>query len=113
MRLAPPPTLIAGLLAVAALVLGVGCPHVCDATTCFDGCCGDDGICWVDNTDDKCGRAGASCKYCQYDEKCSQGACISCGTYGDRCTASASPGTCCESYSCTFDTYYGYNVCKL
>jgi len=46
------------LLAVAAILLGSTCQHVCDATTCPTGCCAEDGICWVDNTSDRCGLAG-------------------------------------------------------
>ena len=108
MRFALPPSLIAGALAVASLVLGVGCPHVCDSTTCPDGCC-EGGICWIDNTDDSCGLRGAACQYCSFDEKCSQGRCVSCGSYADACTTSAN---CCASYSCTFDSFYNRNICK-
>ena len=42
-----------------AILLGTGCPRECNATTCSDSCCGEDGIPLVDNTQNRCRLGGA------------------------------------------------------
>lgn len=92
MRPSFPTGLATGLLVVATLLLGAGCPHVCDSHTCPDGCCAADGTCWVDNTYDKCGLDGRTCRECDYSaQTCTLGQCV------NKCNASNCPNGCCTS----------------
>jgi hypothetical protein len=79
-------------LAVAIALLAAGCQHVCDASNCPDGCCGEDGLCWVDNTQDRCGLGGAACQACSFSALCTAGACI------PKCNATNCTNGCCNEF---------------
>jgi hypothetical protein len=44
-------------------VASCGSP-TCSPASCLDGCCGPDGICYVDGADTKCGFSGVACVDC-------------------------------------------------
>ncbi|HVE82070.1 MAG TPA: hypothetical protein VND93_04460, partial [Myxococcales bacterium] len=70
------------------------------------------GSCRTSPNDFQCGKGGAVCVNC-YDlgKKCTQsGTCGICGDYGDSCSTTS---PCCSSYTCQYDSFYGYDRCEL
>jgi hypothetical protein len=103
-----------------------GCTHVCDADSCADGCCDDQGVCWVNPNAGHCGLGGAQCATCDTNgtacvagrcqapcgaESCRGGCCdtqglchasskVTCGLGGDACSACPISGDCVNGYCC-------------
>lgn len=90
-------------LLVAALVLA-SCDTnepLCNPKSCSDGCCDAEGRCIVEQTPEshQCGRGGAACMECSFDEKCDvdQGICVpKCSR--ETCNGCCHEGTCLWSY---------------
>jgi hypothetical protein len=79
---------------LAALSLA-SCAHDCTPESCPDGCCKDDGVCYIGQANDACGLNGNTCQSCSY------GSCVAksgtcCVNNGGNCKGTAD---CCDTTS--------------
>lgn len=86
------------LLALATIAGLSACTYECNASNCADGCCGENGVCYVRGGDAFCGLDGLACQDCRADQRiCSNGACgIPC-VRGSSCETSSD---CCSTLIC-------------
>jgi hypothetical protein len=111
-------------------ILGLvgGCSFQCNLESCADGCCGSDGLCWIDGANDKCGLSAAACVDCTLTgQVCSASTqCVAptngsgsgsggttggtqCLAFGDSCAPGLSQ--CCSGYFCSSSTYTCSSSC--
>lgn len=62
----------------------------CNQTTCPDGCCEDD-VCRLGRSDFACGKGGAVCNICGFDQECKNQTCTNIP-----CNAQTCPDGCCD-----------------
>lgn len=92
----PTSILIIAMLPLA--LLASACAEPCNAVTCYEGCCGDDGRCMVASPDfanQFCGQKGQACHACGATATCSAS-----GTCVTTCSQDTCTGGCCSAGIC-------------
>jgi len=85
------------LLAWAPLLLSA-CTYECNAANCADGCCGENGVCYVGGSDRYCGEGAVACQDCSAKQQsCKAGRCETPCVKGAPCQTRAD---CCSAYIC-------------